>query len=416
MNSPLLVGFVASFTLIAAIGAQNAFVLRQGIRREHVLPVVALCTVSDIVADRRRASPGSARSSTPTRGAMNVAKFGGALFLFGYGLLAARRAWRPSTPHSAQRRHLARLAEVLVTCRRTARSSTRMSISTPSCCSARSPTSIADDRWLFGVGAVTASAVWFVSLGLGARRLAGLVRRPADVAHPRRADRGDRDRPGRLAALVLKTNMPVNGRVTRFMSHNQCMSEPARSPSLRERKKVRTRETIRREAFRLFDERGYDQTTIEHIADAADISPSTYFRYFPSKESVLLADDLSMVMLEALAGQPVEMTPIAAFRQAVHDAYEHMTAEEWDVEKTRQRLIYSLAELQPALREEYNSLVAGVAEAMARRLQRGPHELEIRAFAGAVIGAVMALGNRGPFSLDNVDQAMNVLESGLTLD
>ena len=49
MSSPLLVGFIASFTLIAAIGAQNAFVLRQGIRREHVLPVVALCTVSDIV-------------------------------------------------------------------------------------------------------------------------------------------------------------------------------------------------------------------------------------------------------------------------------------------------------------------------------------------------------------------------------
>ena len=200
------------------------------------------------------------------------------------------------------------------------------------------------------------------------------------------------------------------------MGHNRCMSEAARSPSLRERKKVRTRETIRREAFRLFDERGYDQTTIEHIADAADISPSTFFRYFPSKESVLLADELSMVMLETLAGQPVEMTPIAAFRHAVHEAYEHMTADEWDTEKTRQRLIYSLPELQPALREEYNSLVGGVAEAMARRLERGPHELEIRAFAGAVIGAVMALGNRGPFSLDNVDQAMDVLESGLTLD
>jgi L-lysine exporter family protein LysE/ArgO len=48
MSSPLVLGFIASFTLIAAIGAQNAFVLRQGIRREHVLPVVALCTVSDI--------------------------------------------------------------------------------------------------------------------------------------------------------------------------------------------------------------------------------------------------------------------------------------------------------------------------------------------------------------------------------
>lgn len=200
------------------------------------------------------------------------------------------------------------------------------------------------------------------------------------------------------------------------MVHNQRMSEPARAPGLRERKKVKTRETIRREAFRLFEERGYLETTIEQISEAAYISASTFFRYFPSKESVLLADDLSGVMLEMLAAQPLEMTPIAAFRQAVHDAYEQMTADEWDTEKTRQRLIYSLPELRPALREEYNSLVAGVSEAMAGRLRRGPHELEVRVFAGAVIGAVMALGNRGPFSLDNVDQAMDVLESGLTLD
>ncbi|HNF04869.1 MAG TPA: TetR family transcriptional regulator, partial [Mycobacterium sp.] len=129
------------------------------------------------------------------------------------------------------------------------------------------------------------------------------------------------------------------------------MPEPARSPGLRERKKVRTRETIRREAFRLFDERGFAETTIEQIAEAADISPSTFFRYFPSKESVLLADDLSAVMLEALAAQPLEMPHVAAFRTAVHDAYEQMTAEEWQDENTRQRLIYSLPELQPALRD-----------------------------------------------------------------
>lgn len=194
------------------------------------------------------------------------------------------------------------------------------------------------------------------------------------------------------------------------------MSEAMRFPSLRERKKARTRETIRREAFRLFDERGYAETTVEHIAQAADISASTFFRYFPSKESVLLADDLSQVMLESLASQNLEMTPIAAFRQAVHDAYERMSADEWDTEKTRQRLIYSLPELQPALREEFNTLVQGVSEAMGRRLHRAPHELEIRTFAGAVVGAVVALGNRGPFSLDNVDQALSVLESGLRLD
>ncbi len=200
------------------------------------------------------------------------------------------------------------------------------------------------------------------------------------------------------------------------MVHNRRMSESARSPGLRERKKVRTRETIRREAFRLFDGRGFAETTIEQIAEAADISPSTFFRYFPSKESVLLADDLSAIMLEALAAQPVEMPHVAAFKAAVHSAYDRMSAEEWQHENTRQRLIYSLPELQPALRDEYSSLVDGIAKAMGRRLGRGPHEIEIRVFAGAVIGAVMALGTSGPFSLENVDKAMNFLESGLQLD
>src|ERR1700755_2764456 len=102
MNSPLLLGFLASFTLIAAIGAQNAFVLRQGIRREHVLPVVALCTESDVVLiSAGIAGVGAPISAHPS--ALNIAKFGGALFLVGYGLLAARRAWRPSsqTPSEA---------------------------------------------------------------------------------------------------------------------------------------------------------------------------------------------------------------------------------------------------------------------------------------------------------------------------
>src|SRR6201985_3791850 len=114
MNSPMLVGFVASFTLIAAIGAQNAFVLRQGIRREHVLPVVALCTVSDIVLIAA-GIPGVSALITAHPGALNIAKFGGALFLVGYGLLAAKRALRPSslTPSDAAP---ARLIDVLLTC------------------------------------------------------------------------------------------------------------------------------------------------------------------------------------------------------------------------------------------------------------------------------------------------------------
>ncbi|MDX1885747.1 L-lysine exporter [Mycolicibacterium sp. 120270] len=175
MTSPLIVGFLASFTLIAAIGAQNAFVLRQGIRREHVLPVVAMCTVSDIVLIAAGiAGVGALINAHPS--AVTVAKFGGALFLFGYACLAARRALRPSslTPSEAAP---ARLAEVLITCAAMTFLNPHVYLDTVVLLGALA-NEHADGRWLFGVGAVTASAVWFAGLGLGARRLAGLFATP----------------------------------------------------------------------------------------------------------------------------------------------------------------------------------------------------------------------------------------------
>jgi L-lysine exporter family protein LysE/ArgO len=175
MSSPLVLGFIASFTLIAAIGAQNAFVLRQGIRREHVLPVVAMCTVSDIVLiSAGIAGIGALISAHP--GALNIAKFGGATFLLGYGLLAARRAWRPSSLSPSEKAP-ARLIEVLVTCAALTFLNPHVYLDTVVLLGALA-NEHRDERWLFGVGAVTASAVWFVGLGLGARRLAGLFATP----------------------------------------------------------------------------------------------------------------------------------------------------------------------------------------------------------------------------------------------
>lgn len=176
MDSPLLVGFFASFALIAAIGAQNAFVLRQGIRREHVLPVVAMCTVSDIVLIAAGiAGVGALITAHPS--AVNVAKFGGAAFLIGYGLLAAKRAWRPAalTPSDAAP---ARLGAVLITCAALTFLNPHVYLDTVVLLGTLANES-GDGRWLFGVGAVTASAVWFTSLGLGARRLAGLFATPS---------------------------------------------------------------------------------------------------------------------------------------------------------------------------------------------------------------------------------------------
>ena len=175
MNSPVVIGFLASFALIAAIGAQNAFVLRQGIRREHVLPVIAMCTLSDIVLIAAGiAGVGALINAHP--GAIDIAKFGGAAFLVGYGLLAAKRAWRPSSlsPSDAAP---ARLAEVLVTCAALTFLNPHVYLDTVVLLGALA-NEHRDERWLFGVGAVTASAVWFVGLGLGARRLAGLFSTP----------------------------------------------------------------------------------------------------------------------------------------------------------------------------------------------------------------------------------------------
>jgi L-lysine exporter family protein LysE/ArgO len=175
VSSPLIVGFLTSFTLIAAIGAQNAFVLRQGIRGEHVLAVVALCTVSDMVLiGAGIAGFGVLISAHP--GAMAVAKFGGATFLICYGLLAARRAWRPSTLTPAERAP-ARLLEVLVTCLALTWLNPHVYLDTVVLLGALA-NEHREGRWLFGIGAVTASAVWFFSLGFGARRLAGLFATP----------------------------------------------------------------------------------------------------------------------------------------------------------------------------------------------------------------------------------------------
>jgi L-lysine exporter family protein LysE/ArgO len=171
MSSPLIVGFLASFALIAAIGAQNAFVLRQGIRREHVLPLVAMCTISDIVLiSAGIAGVGSLIAAHP--GALNAAKFGGAAFLVGYGLLAAKRAWRPASlsPSDATP---ARLAEVLATCAALTFLNPHVYLDTVVLLGALA-NEHTDGRWLFGLGAATASAVWFTGLGFGARRLAGL--------------------------------------------------------------------------------------------------------------------------------------------------------------------------------------------------------------------------------------------------
>ena len=175
MLTPLLIGFATGLTLIVAIGAQNAFILRQGIRREHVLPVVAVCTVSDM-ALMAAGVAGFGVLVTAHPQVVTLARFGGAAFLIVYGMLAARRAWRPSglTPSQAGP---SRLAGVVLTGLAFTFLNPHVYLDTVVLIGALS-NEHRDGRWLFGVGAAVASAVWFTTLGFGAGRLRGLFARP----------------------------------------------------------------------------------------------------------------------------------------------------------------------------------------------------------------------------------------------
>ncbi|GAB0102440.1 TetR family transcriptional regulator [Nocardia sp. JMUB6875] len=185
---------------------------------------------------------------------------------------------------------------------------------------------------------------------------------------------------------------------------------------LRERKKERTRRTIRTEAFRLFREQGYTETTVEQIAAAADISPSTFFRYFPSKEQVALADDLDPMMIAAFEAQPAGLSVLAAFRQATIETFAAMSQEERDFEKQRVEILYSVPELRGAVAMELERSVGLIADLVAKRTGRDAHEFEVRVFAGALSGAMIGFVDQaGSFGSEQILRVMEFLEAGMPL-
>jgi L-lysine exporter family protein LysE/ArgO len=174
--STAAVGFVTSLSLIVAIGAQNAFVLRQGLRREHVLPVVLVCALADaVLIGAGIGGVGLAVARAPA--ALELARYGGAAFLIGYGLLAARRALRPRGMDIDDREPVTRRA-VLATCMGLTFLNPHVYLDTVVLLGTIANQHGSDARWAFGTGAVAASAVWFSALGFGARTLSRFFERP----------------------------------------------------------------------------------------------------------------------------------------------------------------------------------------------------------------------------------------------
>ncbi|WTO39013.1 LysE/ArgO family amino acid transporter [Streptomyces achromogenes] len=170
-------GFGTGLSLIVAIGAQNAFVLRQGVRRHAVLTVVGICALSDAVLIALGVG-GVGAVVVAWPGALRAVGVVGGLFLLGYGVLAARRVLRPgSTGLSTEGEAAGSRRRAVLTCLAMTWLNPHVYLDTVfllgSLAADRGPL-----RWTFGLGAALASVCWFTALGFGARLLGRYLARP----------------------------------------------------------------------------------------------------------------------------------------------------------------------------------------------------------------------------------------------
>ena len=141
-------------------------------------------------------------------------------------------------------------------------------------------------------------------------------------------------------------------------------------PGLRERKKAKTRATIREHALRLFRDQGYGATTVEQIAEAAEVSPATFYRYFPTKEDVVLQDDLDVLALGELEALPPGLSPLAAVREATARSVARFTAEERERFRVTTALTMAVPEIRARALDEFARTLDVFATALAKRTGR----------------------------------------------
>jgi L-lysine exporter family protein LysE/ArgO len=176
VTSSLLTGLVAGLTLIVAIGAQNAYVLRQGLRREHVGVVVVICAASDVVLIAAGvAGIGVVVERAPT--AVEVVRWLGVAFLTVYGLMSLNRARRAETLRAAGNGTTSR-AGVIVRAAALTWINPHVYLDTVLLLGSLAATHGSEGRWWFGAGAAIGSLLWFTALGYGARRAHRLLASP----------------------------------------------------------------------------------------------------------------------------------------------------------------------------------------------------------------------------------------------
>ncbi|WP_280427396.1 LysE/ArgO family amino acid transporter [Nocardia brasiliensis] len=172
-----LSGLGFGLSLIVAIGAQNAFVLRQGVRGQHIFAVVAVCALSDILLIAAGVGGfGVVVESVPA--VVTVVRYAGAAFLLGYALLAARRAFASAALTMDTAGATVALGATVATCLALTWLNPHVYLDTVVLLGSFANTYGTPDRWFLGAGAMIGSVVWFAALGYGARLLGPIFARP----------------------------------------------------------------------------------------------------------------------------------------------------------------------------------------------------------------------------------------------
>lgn len=187
----------------------------------------------------------------------------------------------------------------------------------------------------------------------------------------------------------------------------------------RERKKAETRVRIQQAALDLFEEHGFTETSIEQISDLADVSTTTFFRYFRTKDETVAHNGFTPVFLDALRGQPAHLEPLEAVRAALTAASQAITPETWNQERRRQLYVLSEPDLRGPSVGAIKTLFDELATLVAAHAGREPDDAEVTAFTGAVLGifgsAVLNEDLTVGKYLTTLDHALSFLADGMPL-
>ncbi|RAG84193.1 TetR family transcriptional regulator [Streptacidiphilus pinicola] len=156
---------------------------------------------------------------------------------------------------------------------------------------------------------------------------------------------------------------------------------------LRERKKLKTRRAIRAAAFRLFAEQGYETTTVDQIAAEAEVSPSTFFRYFPAKEDLVISDDYDPLLEAAFRARPRDEPLVESIRQAMIEPLRRILAAEHDDVLLRMRLYREVPSIRARAlvgQQESATMMCGL---LAERTGEPADGLRLRAVVSAILAA-----------------------------